>query len=663
MRTSKIICLFVFLITSLSAKSSIPLSLSEIHEEMGRVMEGHVTKKQIDAAFLADSLKRYIEQFDPYKVYLLSSEVEPFLNLSDKEKETLFKEYKKGNYTAFTRCTVMIEKAIKRMRTFRRGMVANQEVFLGLAAQPFTLPEAYVSTEDELLRRHSIYMAQLVVKELRRIQAEKRQETFKEAVRVIALEFEENENSYLFVDRMGKPLGATEKEEMMAFHILKALTANLDAHTRYLNPAEAQDLRMKLEKNYVGVGIVLEELGRAFVVQDIIKGSSADTTGVIKEGDELVAIDKKPVGHLSFALVQQLLEGRPGTSVQLDFERRSSNGRYKIPISIALQRRQVVLEEGRVDTIVEKIPGGIVGVITLHAFYEGGSVSSEKDVQKALELLRSQGPLKGVILDLRDNRGGFLMQAVKVAGLFIKSGVVVAAKYSNGEIHYFRDLDPSVSYSGPLIVLVSKETASAAEIVAEALKDYGVAIIVGDKKTFGKGSIQLQTVTKGENSRDSYFKVTVGRYYGVSGESTQMQGVKADIVVPGFLFSRKVGEEYLSGALESDTIEPSFSDALPDIGTRSKRWFEKYYIPYLQPKVTMYQKWIPELVKLSSQRMEKNKNYQRLLEGKNSIIERKGLTEITESLTQEQVRQTFRNFQLQETMNIMNDLIKLEGNS
>ena len=661
--------IYTFLLFAASFATAAPktaLTLSDIPQEMDRILQGHVSKKQMNVDLIKGAVKTYIQQFDPYGVYLLNSEVLPYFDLSDEEALKALSEYKKGTFSLFTRCNTTIQNAITGMRSFRRGLVVNEEEFYDLAKQPIAVkidsPTGYPETSDSALRRQAIFMANLVVKEYEAAKKINRETTFKEAVRVVELEIEEDENSYLLLDRLGKPLDKDAKEELLAFHILKALTASLDAHTRYLNPQEATELRMKLEKNYVGVGIQLQELGKAFVVSSIVKGSSADTTGVIKIGDELVSIDKTPVQRLTLARAQSLLEGEPNTSVNLEFKRRSSDGRYSIPVQISLQRREITLEEGRVDTSFENIGGGIVGIINLHAFYQGSSsVTSEKDMQKALSLLQAKGNLKGLILDLRDNKGGFLMQAVKVAGLFIKSGVVVAAKYSNGDIHYFRDLDPAVLYSGPLIVLISKETASAAEILAEALKDYGVAIVVGDAKSFGKGSIQLQTVTQGKNE-ESYFKVTVGRYYGVSGKSTQLEGVKSDIVVPSILSIRKFGEEYLNGALETDSIEASYQDSLSDVPQKDKKWFQKYYIPFIQPKVDTYRKWIPQLAKLSNERMSKNTNYERLLQGENSIIEKKGLTETQVSLDQEELKQTFLRYQLQETVEIMKDLIRLAGN-
>ncbi len=177
--------------------------------------------------------------------------------------------------------------------------------------------------------------------------------------------------------------------------------------------------------------------------------------------------------------------------------------------------------------------------------------------------MEGKGKLLGLVLDLRNNPGGYLTQAVKVAGLFISDGVVVVSKYSNGEIQYYRDLDGNPQYTGPLVVLTSRLTASAAEIVAQALQDYGVALVVGDDRTYGKGTIQAQTVT--DTGASSYFKVTVGEYFTPSGKSPQLTGVKSDVLLPGPYSKTKVGEKYLDHPIAADHIAPSFNDDLKDI--------------------------------------------------------------------------------------------------
>jgi carboxyl-terminal processing protease len=167
------------------------------------------------------------------------------------------------------------------------------------------------------------------------------------------------------------------------------------------------------------------------------------------------------------------------------------------------------MRDFRLQAFDEPFGDGLIAKLTLPAFYESEEGSScEKDMRDALRKLKAKGKVLGVVLDLRENSGGFLNQAVKTAGLFITSGVIVISKYAQGELQYLRDLDGRVYYTGPLLVLTSKASASAAEIVAQALQDYGTALVVGDERTYGKGSIQYQNVT--ERGSGAFFKVTVG---------------------------------------------------------------------------------------------------------------------------------------------------------
>ena len=259
------------------------------------------------------------------------------------------------------------------------------------------------------------------------------------------------------------------------------------------------------------------------------------------------------------------------------------------------------------------------------------------------------------------------MQAVKVAGLFIKSGVIVMSKSTEGKEEFFRDVDPAVLYSGPLIILTSKATASAAEIVAQALKDYGAAIIVGDEQTYGKGSIQMQTITAETNDAacDAAFKVTVGRYYSVSGESAQMSGVTADIVVPSILFHTKLGEQYLDFPLTKDSAPEAFKDSLIDVKPEMKKWYVKCYLPYLQQRKEVYRKWIDELQRKSHERLVANDDYQRFLHGlplyETKKVEGKEGADTTEKveLSEKQVQKRIWDLQLQEAVHIARDLDEL----
>jgi carboxyl-terminal processing protease len=232
-------------------------------------------------------------------------------------------------------------------------------------------------------------------------------------------------------------------------------------------------------------------------------------------------------------------------------------------------------------------------------------------MREALRRLKVNGKIRGVVLDLRENLGGFLNQAVKVAGLFINSGVIVISKYAQGELQYLRDIDGRVYYTGPLLVLTSKASASAAEIVAQALQDYGAALVVGDERTYGKGSIQYQNVT--ERGPSTFFKVTVGKYYTVSGRSTQIEGVKADIVVPTEYSVYNIGERFLEYPLKNDRLPSAYVEPLSEADKKKEHWWQRRSTPQMHPQQSLWVQICPQLKASSAMRLEKNKNFQSFL--------------------------------------------------
>jgi carboxyl-terminal processing protease len=341
--------------------------------------------------------------------------------------------------------------------------------------------------------------------------------------------------------------------------------------------------------------------------------------------------------------------------IKLVLQRKVQNDPNPKLVEIELRREPITVDEERVDVTSEPFANGIVGTIKLHAFYQGANgVTSENDVRNAIKELSAKGPLKGLILDLRENSGGFLTQAVKVAALFIKSGVIVISKYSDGHEQFYRDMNGVATYTGPLIVLNSKATASAAEIVAQALQDYGVALVVGDEHTYGKGSIQSQTVT--DNQATSLFKVTVGKYYTVSGKTPQIRGVQADILAPGPYDYEHIGEQYLENALSNDTIKPEYKDDLSDVDPGLKSWYLRYYLPTLQPKVTAWRRLLPTLQKESAARTSHNQGYQEMI-ARWKLEER----DPNAALTATEQQKTPKDFQLAEAQNILKDMVVLHA--
>jgi len=224
-------------------------------------------------------------------------------------------------------------------------------------------------------------------------------------------------------------------------------------------------------------------------------------------------------------------------------------------------------------------------------------------------------------------------------------------------MRYLRTVEGEAFYNGPLIILTSKLSASASEIVAAALQDYGVALIVGDETTFGKGSIQYQTVT--DKKADYFYKVTVGKYYTVSGKTTQINGVQADIIVPSYFSAFKIGEKYLQYPLKADIVPNAYNDQLADIDAKIRYWFKINYIPYLQKKVNYWHKALPALKSSSQERISKNKEFQTFLQ-KQNILKNK-LQNMEEDIEFDNYLN--EDIQLNEAVNIIKDMIYLENQS
>ena len=377
--------------------------------------------------------------------------------------------------------------------------------------------------------------------------------------------------------------------------------------------------------------------------------------------DQVLEINGISVKDIPFEKLMDQVRDAKDNNVTLILSRKDQNADKTFTVS--LKRAPIVINEDRVDVSSEHFGNGLIGKITLHSFYQNDQgITSESDVREAIHRLDKQGNLRGLILDLRENSGGFLSQAVKVAGLFITNGVIVISKYSNGEEKVYRDVEGHSIYNGPLIILTSKATASAAEIVAQALQDYGVALVVGDERTYGKGTIQSQTITDNHSGSGTYFKVTIGKYYTVSGKTPQIRGVKADIVVPGPFSQAHIGEEFLEYALKKDDAIPSaYSDTLADIDPVLKPWYLKYYMPTLQHKQLIWKEVLPILRKNSDWRLEHNKNYQFFLKRLNGDEANKAAEEAEDEEINQPKNFGADDLQMVEAVSIIKDMIYLQS--
>lgn len=588
------------------------LKSSDVDRIMKQILTQHLGDKEMTVKVLQTSIINFLEQFDTNRMYLLDSEVQPYMNLSQAELQQILDQYQHNNFAIFDKLNKLIQQSILRSRRLRKEIENNAINNLFNAPTSKHENQNFPANLDDLKKRIIENLESFIQTQKMRYGEPNTKQRKEFLLHTYEERLQETENQYLFEDDKGQPLSKPEQENLFTIHILKALASSLDSHTSFYQANEAYDIRLHLQKEFQGIGITFRETPNGTLVTSIIPGGPAAKSGLINVDDVLLTIDGQAIAGLPFEKIMDMLHEDSKPEVKLTFKHPASDNKPERNYSVSLKRDVIIINNDRVDVKEEKFGNGIIGIIKLHSFYQGNDISSEKDVRKAIDQLEKNGNLKGLILDLRDNRGGFLSQAIKVAGLFITNGVVVISKYADGEEHFYRDVDGKVAYDGPLVVLTSKITASAAEIVAQALQDYGVAIIVGDDHTYGKGTIQTQTVT--DNRSSSYFKVTVGKYYTVSGKTPQKEGVKSDIVVPSHWNKVEVGEQY-ADTVDGDKIPPSYNDGLADIKDELKSWYLKYYTPKLQHRTSEWRDLLPTLKKNSSFRIANNKNYQFFING------------------------------------------------
>lgn len=547
------------------------LSPGDIKPVVEQMLAIHIQYHKLSPKLFSKILNQYFEEFDPGHLYLLQSEVEAYSRVNETRLAQQAEAFQKGDYSLFDEMDRVIQKAIWRARQWRASQASLKEIKWDGEARPDTILQLQGQWKDLLAKQEA-------------------------AGRISELETKEDE--YLYVDGNNKALDDRWKNHYRTLHILKAFASSLDPHTAVYSKQEASRVMQALNPQAVGIGLLLVREKNNWLVHEIVADSPAAKSKLIMPGDQLLEINGQALKGDERDL--ELLKQPEGQKVKLVLDRKGQK------VEVVLQ--VTALEPTGVDRLrhFDKVfdGGKRVGYIAMDSFYQGdnSSISSEADLFHAIEELKKTGPLNALVLDLRQNLGGYLGQAVKVVGLFITNGVVVISKYSDGSIHYYRDTDPSRAFTGPVVVLTSRMSASAAEIVAQSLQDYGVAVVVGDHNTFGKGSIQTHTFD--EANASAYYKVTVGRYYTVSGKSTQLLGVPVDVVVPGPYDRIKIGEKYEPDPLQPDNVQPSFADTLSDVEAKDRLWMMQHYLSTLQSKSTKWQPVIPRLKEASQRRQD-----------------------------------------------------------
>jgi carboxyl-terminal processing protease len=371
-------------------------------------------------------------------------------------------------------------------------------------------------------------------------------------------------------------------EEEIANYFLSAVARAYDPHTDYMSFREMSRFKDGMKNELVGIGALLQgEEDGATKIMGIVVGGPADQERSLKLNDRVMAVDTLntrkaedmiDIMFMKIDKVVDLIRGKEGTSVALKVEPAGGPpGETKI---VVIQRGKVELkdEQASGEVIEMKTPQGAsrrLGVITLPSFYadfEEGKISCAKDVERILKRL-IEGKIDGLILDLSNNGGGSLEEVRRMTGFFMDRGPVVQVKNTLGQVQVKDSENGRPIYNGPMVVMTDKSSASASEILAGALQDFNRAVVVGESSTFGKGTVQ-QPMDIGRmlplfsvRNRAGFLKVTIQKFYRPSGSSTQMEGVKSDVVLPSLMDALEMGESFMDHSLPHDRIRraPDFA--------------------------------------------------------------------------------------------------------
>ena len=444
----------------------------------------------------------------------------------------------------------------------------------------------------------------------------------------------------ILTDRYNNLLAQSNKlNNQDVFQIyMDAFTNAVDPHTNYFTPSNAANFNIDMSRSLEGIGATLQTKDEYVTIQTIVPGGPADKSKQISAGDRIVAVAQGKDGKYQNVIGWRienaiaLIRGTKGTMVRLQILPKGTLTSSK-PIEVAMVREKIILKDQSVKSEIRNYNSNgknvKIGVISIPAFYidyndyKSGNPnykSTTRDVKLVLDTLKREN-VDGVVIDLRENGGGSLMEAIDLGGLFIKSGPIVQVRNPNNQIEVDNDEDPTISWGGPMAVLVDRFSASASEIFAGAMQDYGRALIIGTQ-TYGKGTVQNaidldkiikpsvaerlsaatgtapKAVTTGSQSKFGQLNLTIAKFYRISGNSTQHKGVTPDVKFPSIIPMDKYGEDTEPSALPFDIIAKSdytktgdFTGVIPQLTKlHDQRMSTSASYKYLQEDIADYQK-------------------------------------------------------------------------
>src|SRR5258707_746438 len=544
----------ILLTTTIAAPPAMAASKETIAMSVGRLLEeGHYTRHKLNEDVSRKFLQTYLEMLDFSHLFFTQKDID---ELNAKYASSMASDVLLGNlkpafdiYALYTKRmddrVAKIKELLKQPIDFKGN--ATVELSRQKSSWPKDLAEA-----DELWRGR-------IANEL--LQEKLSEHPIEPGPQLVARRY----------DRLARNVHEEDKDEQVKL-FLDAVAQSYDPHSEYLSKADLKNFSINMGLSLVGIGAMLRTEDGYAKIESLVPGGPAQVDGRLKVGDRITAVGQGQneyvdVRDMRLDKVVEMIRGKKGTRVRL----------LVIPVNapdpsqrknVELVRDEIKLkdQEARADIIIKKDENGNqvkLGWLTLPSFYadmDKHQKSTTRDVQALLKRLKKEN-ISGLVVDLRRNGGGSLEEAISLTGLFLKSGPIVQTKGSNGNIVVSSDPDPGIAYSGPLLLLTSRQSASAREIFAAALQDYGRAVIVGDKNTFGKGTVQtilpigrFASLLGNHTDEDGALKLTIQKFYRVAGGSRHPYGVASDIVLPSLSDLPEFGEGALKNALPYDEV-------------------------------------------------------------------------------------------------------------
>ena len=526
---------------------------------------GHFDPKDINDVFSENAYMSYLENIDGQHRFFLKSDINSF----NSYRHLIDDEIKNTQVEFFNLSFEKLMERMSQVEGFYKSLLETPFDFS--IKDEINLDFKKASYANNLTELRSIWRKRLKLNALERFTSKKDEEVQKLEIDVSYVMKTDNELEVKAREIISENMDAfferyndLNRKDWFSIYI-NSIVLQFDPHTSYLAPNDKDRFDASMSGEFEGIGARLQKRNQEVKIVEVISGGPVWRDELLEIGDIILKVaqpNKEAVDISGMRLDDsiKLIKGPKGTQVILTIKR--VDGSIE---DVKVTRDVVILEETYARSSLITNDKESFGLIELPKFYvnfqDYNQRNAATDVKKELEQLKQKN-VKGIILDLRNNGGGSLKTVVEMAGYFIREGPVVQVKSTGGKKEVLKDIDPSIVWDGPLVILVNEFSASASEIIAAALQDYKRAIILGSKQTFGKGTVQNvfdlnRMITGGTYGDLGALKVTTDKFYRINGRSTQLEGVKSDVVFPNRYAYVEMGEKDQDNPLAWDSISPA----------------------------------------------------------------------------------------------------------